>query len=52
MNLFITGATGAIGKALVAKLLQDPELNIFVLARKSSDVSILPQSKNLTSFLS
>lgn len=47
MNIFITGATGAIGKALVLKLLENPKLRIFVLAREKSDVSAFPQNENL-----
>lgn len=39
MNIFITGATGAIGRALVLKLLEDTKLKIFILARNSSDAN-------------
>lgn len=47
MNIFITGATGAIGKALVLKLLQNPDVNVFALVRDTSDTSRLPKVKNL-----
>lgn len=47
MNIFITGATGAIGKALVLKLLENHDLHIFALVRGTSDVSFFPKNKNL-----
>lgn len=46
MNIFITGATGAIGKALVLKLLQNPSINVFALVRDTSDTSSFPKDKN------
>lgn len=47
MNIYITGATGAIGKALVLKLLQNPSANVFAFVRDTSDTSSFPKVKNL-----
>lgn len=47
MNIFITGATGAIGKSLVLKLLQNSSINVFALVRSTSDTTSFPQVKNL-----
>ena len=36
MNYFITGATGFIGRFLVARLLQDSDAQVHVLVREAS----------------
>lgn len=47
---FITGATGAIGSALVPILMQDPENNIQLLLRAASAEELVKRQEDLFSF--
>lgn len=45
MNILITGATGFIGRNLVADLMSFPDTNITCLVRKTSNLDQLPKNK-------
>lgn len=46
-NIFVTGATGFVGKYLVSKLLENPNNKIFLLIRNKKNLSAVDRCKKL-----
>ncbi len=49
-HYFLTGATGAVGSAIVPLLLEDPECQVSLLIRAESDVALAKRLEDLFAF--